>query len=299
MALGTAYGYLRLKGRAALTSPIPSLSASGGLRIWGTGGLIVEVSMAGRGRLRLLGRIANATQSAKISAISQQLSTEPLITLFQLDLSKYRLGIGYFTPMLYENMTPLLFGGHKYYPMPVEATGFERRGEGAEARPRVKISAITPTIAALIQEGGDLAGCELRRLRTFRRFLDDGEDPNTTDQFIQEIWRVERLGHLDNEFAEFELASFMDVEQKQLPGRRIIRDYCDYVYRRWNPEAGDFIYDDLDPCPYVGAESYDKSNQEVTSEKDICGKHLANCKQRFGKTAILPFRGFPGVSRVR
>ena len=298
-ALSTATGRLWIWGGANLSSPIPSLSANGGFRLVANGSLISERPLEARGGFRFRGRIANAVQSAKIAALAQTLNTEPLIQLFQLDLSRFGLGIAYFTPTVHPYSQPLRFGGQAYYPAPVEATGFERRGEGSEPRPRLKLPAVNPLITSLIQEGRDLAGCELRRIRTFRRFLDDGAEPNTDDQFIKEIWQIDRLAHLDNESAEFELSTFIDVGLKQLPGRRILRDYCDFVYRRWDSQLQMFIYDEFDPCPYTGAAYFDKNNAAAPQEKDFCGKRLASCKRRFGQTAILPFRGFPGVGRVK
>ena len=137
--------------------------------------------------------VANATQSARISALSQELATENIVALFQLDLSRFNGGVAYFANDTGLNGQPIRWGGQAYYPTGVEATGFERKAGGTAPRPTLRLANVNQLITSLILEGQDLTGCEVRRYRTFRRFLDDGAEPSTSDHFPVEIYRVERL----------------------------------------------------------------------------------------------------------
>lgn len=63
--------------------------------------------------------------------------------------------------------------------------------------------------------------------------------------------------------------------QKRIDAQKhtAVPSHCPWIYR--GPE-----------CGYTGP---------AVSEPDVCGKTLADCKKRFGNTA-LPFGGFPGLS---
>ena len=52
-------------------------------------------------------------------------------------------------------------------------------------------------------------------------------------------------------------------------------------------------------CPYVGDKNFNRDNEEVSPENDFCPKTLTSCRKRFGEDGVLPFRGFPGVAKVR
>lgn len=240
------------------------------------------------------------TQSARISALAQGLVAENIVTLFQLDLTRFGLGVGYFTTDVAENGQPLRWGGNAYFPAAVQATGFERKASGAAARPTLTIGNVTSLISSLIIEGKDLVGCEVRRYRTFRRFLDDGAEPSVNDHFPAEIYRVERLKARNKMTAEFELASILDQESTMLPKRQIVRDYCSFIYRRWDAEAGAWKFDTFDPCPYAGPAMFDRRGNAVgIPAQDVCGKRIRDCKLRFGEHGRLYTRAFPGVGRVR
>lgn len=244
--------------------------------------------------------VANATQSARISALSQELAAENIVCLFQLDLNRFNAGIARFTTDVTENGQPLRWGGEPYYPTAVEATGFERKAGGTAARPTLRLGNVNRLITSLILEGKDLVGCEVRRYRTFRRFLDDGVEPSASDHFPAEIYRVERMKARNNVFAEFELASILDQEGTKLPKRQIVRDYCSFIYRRWDVGTGEWAIDGFDPCPYSGAIMFNRGGEVVSDPaEDVCGKRIRDCKLRFGAHGRLYTRAFPGVARVR
>ena len=185
-------------------------------------------------------------------------------------------------------------------PMPVMASGFEMTSGGPAARPSITLGAGNLLISGLIIEAKDLVGCEVTRWRTFRRFLDDGYDPDPDSHFPLEIYRIERkkaarYGY----FVEFELASILDQEGIKLPKRQILKDYCNFFYRWWDAETFQWQVDKYDPCPYMGGACYDKDGKAVTDPAlDRCGKKLRDCQLRYPYGLEVPFRGFPGVGRL-
>jgi lambda family phage minor tail protein L len=299
-ALPGAYCVFTVAADAPLTAPMPPMpEATGGLFLEFDAPLVAEASLVAAFQLVIDGMITNATQSARISALSQELAAENIVTLFQLDLSRFGGGVARFTTDVTENGQPLRWGGDPYYPTAVEATGFERKAGGTAARPSLRLGNVNKLITSLILEGKDLVGCEVRRYRTFRRFLDDGIEPSASDHFPAEIYRVERLKGRNKLTAEFELASILDQEGTKLPKRQIVRDYCSFIYRRWDAEAGDWKIDAFDPCPFAGTAMFDRKGAAVDDPaRDVCGKRIRDCKLRFGEHGRLYTRAFPGVGRV-
>lgn len=299
--LPSTYCFFTVKANAPLTSPMPPMpGAKGGIDFEFTAPLVAEASLCSKFEVIINGLITNSTQSARISSLSQELAAENIVSLFQLDLSRFGAGVARFTTEVTEIGLPLRWGGVPYYPTAVEATGFERKASGTTARPSLRLGNVNKLITGLIIEGKDLVGCEVRRYRTFRRFLDDGVEPSTSDHFPAEIYRVERMKSRNRLFAEFELASILDQEGTRLPKRQIVRDYCNFIYRKWGTETGTWKIDAFDPCPYSGQQMFNRMGEKVLApSEDICGKRIRDCKLRFGEHSRLYTRAFPGVSRVR
>lgn len=287
--------------KARLSSPIPPLPPSKGILCVGSSArLTVELSLSAKTQLLISTRIVRRSTSARISELSQQLIAENIIALFEIDLTKFGsdYGIARFVPDLSGDMSPVRWGGNPYFPVPVQASGFEKGSTGAQARPMLSISNVSTAISALIIEGQDLVGCTVRRIRTFTRFLDDGLEPDSTQNFIPEVYRISRKASHNKAFVEFELASILDQEGTMLPRRQVVRDYCAHVYRFYDSGAEEWRVDVFDPCPYSGPLYHDKNGNVVAEPSgDFCGKRIRDCKLRFGANGRLPFRGFPGVGR--
>lgn len=191
------------------------------------------------------------------------------------------------------------FDGESYPPVPLEADGFEWSGQGPLPTPRLTISNINLVMSGLVQEFRDLVGAKVTRLRTLKRFLDGQPSADPAAHFPLDIYRIERKSAQTKVAIEWELAAAMDQEGRKVPGRQITR-LCDQRYRVWDPDTETFDYSKA-TCPYVGAQSYDRFGNPVGSgAEDTCNKQLVTgCQARFGESATLPFRGFPGVARVR
>jgi lambda family phage minor tail protein L len=229
----------------------------------------------------------------KIKQESQRLAQDVIIALFELDTGGG--GIVRFAPEPVDGQ-PVRFGGEEYFPLPIQATGFEWNGKGALPRPRLTVSALDMAVIALVLSTGDLVGMPIVRRRTYRKHLDDGIDPDPEAQFPADHYVIERKAAHTKTALQFELSSQLDQEGRAIPARQILRDSCTHRYRY--RADGDFSYEGV-TCPYTGAACFDAAGKPTTADKDRCGKRLSDCKARFGQYAALPFYGFPGVGRFR
>lgn len=248
----------------------------------------------------IYGAVQNAVIPSKVRAISQQAVTSALIDLYRLDLSRFNSGIIRFAAENGRGGKPVSFGGELYFPHQVNITGFGKNTQGQFARPKMQVGNLNTAFSALIIGGKDLVGCELTRIRTFADFLDDGGTPDPHQHFPLEVYRIERKTAHNNVYIEWELASIIDVEGALLPRRQILRQHCDYIYRKWDLEKSRWIYGSVLGCPYCGDGMYTTAGVATDNPvQDRCGKSLSACRLRFGRNAPLPFRGFPGADSAR
>lgn len=219
------------------------------------------------------------------------------VELFRFDTSFIGGPVLYFCQSAKET-TGVTFAGQYYTPVDVDFTDLETSSEGQLPTPKLKIRNTNGVIQGVVNAYGDLVGCAVQRVRTFRRFLDGETEADPSAFFGPDTFRVERKTSENPIFIEWELSAAIDQEGKLLPGRVVLRDTCLWRYRIWNPVAGDFDYSTAQ-CPYTGSASYDRTGQMTTSDKDQCGRRLSDCELRFGVGNPLPFGGFPGAARVR
>lgn len=214
-----------------------------------------------------------------------------IVELFELDATDHGGGYFRFTPHgPNEKGNDIVWDGQVYVRFPIEATGFEKRGNGALPRPTLRVANVSGLIGAIAE---DLIGAKLTRTRTFVKYLDAANfnagnpqaDPN---QWIdREIWFVDRKAAENNVLVEFELASAFDLTGVMLPRRQFIQNACAWRYRGAE-------------CGYAGGPVADIHDQPTSDPaQDACGKRLASCKLRFGQYAELPFGGFPAAGLIR
>ena len=185
----------------------------------------------------------------------------------------------------------MVFGGNDYTPIAFEAEGFEYSGQGSLPTPKIRVSNVGKVLAAAVISLNDLVGAKFTRIRTFRKHLDDGSDPDVAAIFPREIYNINRKSSHNKIAIEFELASAIDQEGVKIPGRQCIKRICTHKYRVWT--GASFDYSEA-TCPYIGTSYYDKTDLGTTAENDQCAKQLDSCKLRF-LNAPLPTRAFPGV----
>lgn len=234
---------------------------------------------------------------SRINAIVQSPAPGEIVHLFCLDASSINGGVYYFVQAAKESGT-VKFGGVEYMPVDVEFTDMETSSTGSLPTPTIRIANTNEAFQSLVNSYGDLLGCEVKRVRTFRRFLDGEAEADPTAYFGPDNFRIERKADENAIFIEWELSASIDQEGKKLPGRQVLRDTCMKRYRRFNPATGSFDYSQA-TCPYAGEACFDRSGNAVSAANDACGRKLSDCKLRFGAENALPYGGFPGVARVR
>lgn len=233
------------------------------------------------------------TQPA-LSAAAQAAAPEPYVVLFDLDATVLGGSVYRFSQSSRE-AAPIRFGGHDYVPVDVEVEGFEWAGRGPLPSPTLKVGNVNRVFSALLSQCNDLLGATLIRTRTLRQFLDDAEEADPTAHFPLDVYKIERKTLANKVFVQWELSASLDQEGRMLPGRQVLRDTCTHRYRRWTGSAFDYV---LATCPYAGTAGFNAMGSPTTSAKDVCGKRLSDCRLRFGQSAVLPTRSFPGVARV-
>lgn len=225
----------------------------------------------------------------------QSLTPGNIVTLYELDT---RVIGGADQLLFHEGTNPLgqvlVWGGRQYTQFPIVAEGFEKTGNGATARPKLRAANIDGLLGQLARELGGLEGCRLIRTRTFLKYLDAVNFPGGTNpsadpgQFIErEIWFVSRKTAENRIMLEYELAPSFDVSGIKLPRRQVIQNTCTWRYRG-------------SECGFTGGPIADSLDNGVTVlQQDVCGKCLSSCRLRYGQNAVLPFGGFPGAGLTR
>jgi lambda family phage minor tail protein L len=230
------------------------------------------------------------------TAETQKFAPSNLITLFQLDCTAIGGPVLLFTGSQ-DSAGPIIFNGQTYSPVPIEASGFEISSTGSLPTPTIKILNI-PEIQAGVIAMKDLVGATLYRIRTFATFLDDGATPDPNAHYPIDIWTVDRKSNQNKVYIEWELAATTDQQGRKIPGRQVLQNFCNHIYRSYNALSGTFDYSKA-TCPYTGTTYLDINDNSCAASADVCGKKLTSCKGRFGSTAELPTRAFPGVSPIQ
>ncbi len=283
----------RISTNAIVRASVESLIISTNDSTVSTGGVVDAVTASVE--ISTTAATIRVGRNPKIYTERQKFSPENLITLFELDATAIGGEYMRFTSSA-EVDTTIRFGGHSYVPVPIEASGFEMSGSGSLPTPTLRVLN-APALQSGVIALGDLLGATLYRIRTFKTFLDDGEDPDPNARFPVDIFKLERKTTQTKVYIEWELSAAIDQEGRMLPSRQIIKDFCTHVYRVWDEESGAFDYTKA-TCPYSGSACFDANNVASNNAGDRCGKRLSSCRARFGANGVLPTRAFPGVKKV-
>jgi lambda family phage minor tail protein L len=210
---------------------------------------------------------------AKVITELQKLEPDALVELFLLDCSIFGGAVYPFHNQRAQGAGSVLFGGVTFQPIAMKAKGFAHNGTEQPPTPTITISAIGGVVAALVEQYDGLVGARVTRIRTFRKWLDDGSEPDSTARVSNDVYFVSRPVSSNRESFTFELESVLAMHGATIPFRKVM-GRC---------QAQRFK-DGVD-CPYVGADS-------------SCGKKVTDCAAKFGAGAALPFMGFPAVERI-
>ena len=119
----------------------------------------------------------------------------------------------------------IIWAGNSYQRFPIQAEGFAFR-KGQLPRPTLTVSNALGTITSILMTvnnttvGNDLTGATVTRIRTLARFLDavnfPGDinpygTPDSTAEFPQEIYKIDRKSAENREVVQFELVSVFDL----------------------------------------------------------------------------------------
>ena len=177
--------------------------------------------------------------NSKVFSSLQDINPSAIIELFTLQLSTalhgentiYRFHAG-------SNLNAngkIVWAGNEYLRFPVQASGFAFQ-KGQLPRPKLIISNATGLISSILLSvnetttGNDLTGATVTRIRTLAKFIDavnfaDGTNAteDSTAEFPQEIYSIDRKATESREVVEFELAAPTDLAGVRIPGRQATR----------------------------------------------------------------------------
>lgn len=231
-----------------------------------------------------------------IQTLAQSSEFGIIVSLYELDATALGGSVYYFTNCTLENGNNIVFDGNEYTAVPFKAEGFEMNGSGQQPRPRLTVANVQNMLSPLVNTYNDLLGAKITRIKTERRYLDDGSEPDPTAIMSPMIFFIDQKTAQNAEYIEFELASVMDVESIHLPKRQMIRDFCPHQYRTYS--GGAFNYTRT-TCPYVGTNYFTAMDQPTTDPAaDECSFTLNGCRLRFPNEG-LPTWSFPGIGRYQ
>ena len=214
-----------------------------------------------------------------------------LLDLFELDLTQFGGGIFYFCNQQNEKGGNVFWRGFEYQAYPIQIEGAVLTNEGASNRPKLTVSNAEGLVVGLAEQYDLLVGAKVVRRQVLEKFLDavnfTNGNPNAdpTQEFVT-LYTIGQMSTLDRYTATFTLNLPVETDDALVPARLIIANVCSWEFRG-------------DGCGYDGFAIMDQFGNPTTDmAKSGCPGRLKDCKAHFGKTAVLPFGGFPSVDRV-
>ena len=155
----------------------------------------------------------------------------------------------------------IIWNGNDYYPVPIQAQGFENSSRGTLPTPTLSISSQSEenvTLISLLKHEilkiGDIIGAKVTRRRTFAKYLDwanfqfqteisgrpfspqiqelpDGYEPDPNAELPKDVYFIERKTGENKTSIQYQLSSILDLEGTMLPRRTVISDRCSFAYR--------------------------------------------------------------------
>ena len=179
--------------------------------------------------------------NASVFSSLQDINPSAIIELFTLQLSTalhgantvYRFHAG-------SNLNAngkIVWATNEYLRFPIQASGFAFQ-KGQLPRPKISISNATGLISSILltvnetTTGNDLTGATVTRIRTLARYLDSVNfpgntnplgTPDSTAEFPQEIYKIDRKSSENRETVTFELAAVFDLAGVRAPKRQCTR----------------------------------------------------------------------------
>lgn len=153
--------------------------------------------------------------------------------------------------------TSVYWRSKEYYPLPIQAEGFEYVSKGSPQAPKLTLAinediplddpkrVALALLKSRLKQLNDLAGVKITRRRVFAKYIDgfnfeniskedlagQGFAPDPNMQFDPDIYYIDRKSLENKSVIEFELGSIIDVEGVKLPGRAVYAKRCPFAYR--------------------------------------------------------------------
>lgn len=222
----------------------------------------------------------------------QSLAPSALIELFSIDTRHIEGGaVSYFHAGTNQLVQPIVWQGITYYPLPIEAEGFDMVTKGSAPRPKIRVANIDGLFSAEVRQFDDLVDSKVTLKRTHVKYLDavnfreGNPTANPAEIYPDQLWYVNRKLSESNQMIEWELVSAFDLRSARVPARQVIQNSCAFKYRGAE-------------CGYTGVEFFDRNDELTWDEKlDVCSKRFVGCQRRFPAPQIIRFGGFPGATR--
>lgn len=134
----------------------------------------------------------------------------------------------------------IIFQNQEYVFIPCELSNLQSSSDGKQAKPTLKIANINNYISYVLKDRGDLIGKSFIRKKILAKDLDtsnftDGINPFGVSSFKTYIAYDKFLINLkkseNKEFVEIELATKIDIQNLNLPTRKVTNDTCSWGYR--------------------------------------------------------------------
>ena len=159
---------------------------------------------------------------------------DSIVELFELDLEPITEDANdkyYFTGDIFPDGTKIQWQGEVYEPFPISITGFETTTKGTIPQPELTVANVLGTLAAATNAFDDLVGAKITRRRTLGKYLDNGTNPDASEEFPLDEYYIERKTSETSLSISWQLASKIDLEGLQIPRRIVTQNYCVWKYR--------------------------------------------------------------------
>lgn len=238
-----------------------------------------------------------------LTALQQSLTPGAKVFLYKLDLTPIGVtggGSEFFGTPSFDVAGEISFGGETFTKMAIQISEIERTGNGENPEPRLTLPNTDKFASALVVAHADLVGAKVYRWVTYDSFLDGRAGADADAYLSYDIFVIEQKLSLDKTQAQFSLRVLADTAGRVVPGRSALRDICPWRYRTYNATTSAFEYDVNKPCPYVGGTYFREDGTPTAAPaEDRCSNDLTGCALRPHPDGILPFGGFPGMSKLR
>lgn len=166
--------------------------------------------------------------------------TDALVHLYELEVTKGNFF--YFTNQIDNDLSSVQMRDYDsnstlrtYVPMPVQATGFEAKNDGAIPRPTIVMANVTSTFSDAVGnfDYHSLLGLRVIRRTTLAKYLDNGtlNSASPPVEFPRQIFYVDRIKTRTKFSVELELVSPFDLENVKIPARVVHANRCSFKYQ--------------------------------------------------------------------